>query len=400
MPPRLVALFAITSGVSVANVYLAQPLLDSLATDFGVTPAAIGGVVTATQVGSLLALLLLVPLGDQYDRRWLARIQLLALIVALGGVAIAHSALALMTGMLAVGLFGTAMTQGMIAYAASAAASHERGRVVGAAQAGVVVGLLLARVWSGVLADLVGWRGVYLGSAALMAALGMLVWRGLPAQPTTAARLPYAVLVRSTLGLLFTDRVLRGRGILALLMFAVFSIFWSALALPLSAPPHSLSHSAIGAFGLLGALGALIAGRAGRWADQGRSQHTSAAALLLLLLAWIPLSLMERSLWWLVAGILMLDVGCQALHVTNQALILRGPSESHARLIGCYMLFYALGSGGGAIASTAVFAHSGWAGVCLLGISLSVLALGVWSSSRVSSRARSECLDPESPIGR
>ena len=109
---------------------------------------------------------------------------------------------------------------------------------------------------------------------------------------------------------------------------------------------------------------------------------------------------MERSLWWLVAGILMLDVGCQALHVTNQALILRGPSESHARLIGCYMLFYALGSGGGAIASTAVFAHSGWAGVCLLGISLSVLALGVWSSSRVSSRARSECLDPESPIGR
>jgi predicted MFS family arabinose efflux permease len=250
MPRGLVALFACTSGVSVANVYFAQPLLDSLAADFGVAPAAIGGVVTATQAGSVLALLLLVPLGDQYDRRRLARLQLMGLILALGGVAMARSAISLMAGMLAVGLLGTAMTQGMIAYAASAAASHERGRVVGAAQAGVVVGLLLARVWSGVVADLVGWRGVYLGSAAVMAALGALIWRKLPAQPATTSRLPYLRLVRSTMGLLLTDRVLRTRGTLALLMFAVFNIFWSALALPLTAPPLSLSHSAVGAFGL------------------------------------------------------------------------------------------------------------------------------------------------------
>lgn len=381
MPRRLVALFACTSGVSVANVYLAQPLLDSLAADFGITPAAIGGVVTATQAGSVLALLLLVPLGDQYDRRRLARLQLFGLILALGGVAMAQSAMALMAGMLAVGLLGTAMTQGMIAYAASAAASHERGRVVGAAQAGVVVGLLLARVWSGVVADMFGWRGVYLGSAAVMVALGAIVWRQLPAQSAAASHMPFIKLVQSTLGLLLTDRVLRIRGTLALLMFAVFSIFWSALALPLTAPPLSLSHSAVGAFGLLGAAGVFFAGRAGRWADQGWSQCTSAAALVLLLLAWIPLSFTESSLWWLAIGILMLDVGCQALHVTNQAMILRGPVESHGRLIGCYMLFYAVGSGAGGVISTAVYAHFGWSGVCVLGASMSVLALAFWAST-------------------
>lgn len=381
MPRRLVALFACTSGVSVANVYLAQPLLDSLAADFGITPAAIGGVVTATQAGSVLALLLLVPLGDQYDRRRLARLQLFGLILALGGVAMAQSAMALMAGMLAVGLLGTAMTQGMIAYAASAAASHERGRVVGAAQAGVVVGLLLARVWSGVVADMFGWRGVYLGSAAVMAALGAIVWRQLPAQSAAASHMPFIKLVQSTLGLLLTDRVLRIRGTLALLMFAVFSIFWSALALPLTAPPLSLSHSAVGAFGLLGAVGVFFAGRAGRWADQGWSQCTSAAALVLLLLAWIPLSFTESSLWWLAIGILMLDVGCQALHVTNQAMILRGPVESHGRLIGCYMLFYAVGSGAGGVISTTVYAHFGWSGVCVLGASMSVLALAFWAST-------------------
>lgn len=381
MPRRLVALFACTSGVSVANVYLAQPLLDSLAADFGITPAAIGGVVTATQAGSVLALLLLVPLGDQYDRRRLARLQLFGLILALGGVAMAQSAMALMAGMLAIGLLGTAMTQGMIAYAASAAASHERGRVVGAAQAGVVVGLLLARVWSGVVADMLGWRGVYLGSAAVMVALGAIAWRQLPAQSAAASHMPFIKLVQSTLGLLLTDRVLRIRGTLALLMFAVFSIFWSALALPLTAPPLSLSHSAVGAFGLLGAAGVFFAGRAGRWADQGWSQCTSAAALVLLLLAWIPLSFTESSLWWLAIGILMLDVGCQALHVTNQAMILRGPVESHGRLIGCYMLFYAVGSGAGGVISTTVYAHFGWSGVCVLGASMSVLALAFWAST-------------------
>lgn len=394
MPRGLVALFACTSGVSVANVYFAQPLLDSLATDFGVAPAAIGGVVTATQAGSVLALLLLVPLGDQYDRRRLARLQLMGVILALGGVAMARSTIALMAGMLAVGLLGTAMTQGMIAYAASAAPSHERGRVVGAAQAGVVVGLLLARVWSGVVADLVGWRGVYVGSAAVMAALGALIWRQLPAQPATTSRLPYIKLVRSTLGLLLTDRVLRTRGTLALLMFAVFSIFWSALALPLTAPPLSLSHSAVGAFGLLGAVGAFFAGRAGRWADQGWSQRTSAAALVLLLMAWIPLSFTESSLWCLAAGILLLDVGCQALHVTNQAMILRGPAESHGRLIGCYMLFYAVGSGAGAIASTAMYAHTRWSGVCILGASVSVLALVVWAATWEHPRSSAGCVQP------
>ena len=366
-------------------------MLDRLAADFGVSLGAIGGVVTATQAGSVLALLFLVPLGDQHDRRRLARLQLVGLVLALAWLAMSRSAVGLMAGMLAVGLLGTAMTQGMIAYAASVAAPQERGRVVGAAQAGVVLGLLLARVWSGVIADLAGWRGVYAGSAAVMVMLAALIWRQLPAQAVPAQRLPYFKLVRSTLALLLTNRMLRVRGSLALLMFAVFSIFWSALALPLSAPPLSLSHSAIGAFGLLGAAGALFAGRAGRWADQGWSQRTSAAALALLLLAWIPLSFLETSLWWLAVGILLLDVGCQALHVTNQALIFQGSTEAHSRLVGCYMLFYAVGSGAGALASTAVYARGGWPGVCLLGACVSLAALVVWAASVERPGTRGVC---------
>ncbi|BBE78975.1 MULTISPECIES: MFS transporter [Phytobacter] len=381
MPRSLVLLFAIASGLSVANVYYAQPLLDMLARDFAISQAAVGGVVTATQVGCALALLLLVPLGDIVERRRLMLLQLLALIAALGIVVMAQSAWVLLVGMLATGLLGTAMTQGLIACAASAADVQERGRVVGAAQSGVFIGLLLARVFAGVVSDLAGWRAVYGVSALMMLVLLPLLWRQLPRFGVHPESVSARQLLFSMLTLLCTDRVLQIRGVLALLMFAAFTIFWSAMVLPLSAPPYGFSHTVIGLFALAGVAGALAATRAGRDADRGHGQRTSFYALMLLSLAWWPLSQLEHSLALLLVGIVLLDLGGQALHVTNQSMILR-TSAAHGRLIALYMLFYATGSGVGAIATTAVFAHYGWQGVCLLGATVSLLALMIWALTR------------------
>lgn len=375
---RLLLLFALASGLSVANVYYAQPLLDAFSQDFRINQSAVGGVVTATQLGCALALLFLVPLGDKVARKKLTGLQLSGLICALVTVGLARTSCTLLAGMLAVGLLGTAMTQGLIAYAASVASESERGRVVGAAQTGVFIGLLLSRVFSGAISDVTGWRGVYFCAALMMLLLAWPLWRGLPAVPVSSNGLSYARLLASMWSLLRHDKVLQVRGTLAMLMFASFNIFWSALVLPLSASPYHFSHTAIGAFGLVGVIGALAASRAGRWADKGHAQPTSAAALSLLLLAWWPLSLMDGSLWALVAGIILLDLGGQALHVTNQSLILRSSPEAHGRLIGIYMLFYAVGSGLGALSTTVVYAAHGWRGVCLLGAAVSFIALLFW----------------------
>ncbi len=383
-------LFAIASGLSVANVYYAQPLLDALARDFGISHAAVGGVITATQLGCALALLFLVPLGDRVDRRRLMAMQMLALTFALVAVGMAQSTLALLAGMLAVGLLGTAMTQGLIAYAASAAAPHEQGRVVGTAQGGVFIGLLLARVFAGGVSDLAGWRGVYFCAALLMLGIAIPLWRRLPILPPASRTLSYPHLLASMLTLLRQEKVLQVRGMLALLMFAAFNIFWSALVLPLSAPPYNFSHTLIGAFGLAGVVGALAAARAGQWADKGYARRTSGLALLVLLLAWWPLSLMDVSLWALVMGIVLLDLGGQALHVTNQSLIFRTRPDAHSRLVGLYMMFYAVGSGLGAISTTVTYARFGWQGVCLLGASVSLLALVFWW---VTQRQRAETRD-------
>jgi predicted MFS family arabinose efflux permease len=368
--------------VSVANVYYAQPLLDALAYEFSITQAAVGGIVTATQAGCAAALLLVVPLGDLLERRCLMLGQALMLAAALIAVGMANTTVMLLAAMLLTGLLGTAMTQGLISYAASAAADGERGRVVGAAQGGVFVGLLLARVLAGGISDLAGWRSVYFCSAGAMLLLAMLLWRRLPAVPVAQTSMAYRSLIASMFTLLRRDRVLRIRGTLAFLMFADLNIFWSALVLPLSAQPYGFSHTAIGAFGLAGAAGALAAIWAGRCADRGYERSISVAALLLLAAAWLPLWYMDASLWALIAGIVLLDLGGQAIHVTNQSLIFRSSPEAHSRLVGVYMLFYATGSGTGALAATASYARAGWHGVCMLGTSVSLVALLFWAITR------------------
>ena len=383
IPRPLLVLLAVAAGASVANVYYAQPLLDQLARAFALDRAVAGAVLAATQAGSVLALLGLLPLADRGDRRRLLRLQLAALVAALLWLAAARTAGWLLSGMLLAGLLGTALTQGLIAYTAAMAPAAQRGRVVGVVQGGVFIGLLLARVLSGTVAAIAGWQAVYLLSAALMAALAVLLWRRLPAVPIPAVPPRWRDLLGSMLGMLRRDRTLRERGPLALLLFAGLNVFWAAAPLPLSAPPLQWSTAAIGALGLAGVAGALMASRVGHWMDRGFADRVSLGALLLMLAAWGPLLGLPQSLSLLLLGVIVLDLGGQALHVSNQALLLRAPGEQHGRLVALYMLFYAVGSGAGAAAGPWMQARHGWPAVCLLGAGIALLALLWWAGWRV-----------------
>lgn len=378
LPMSLVLLLSAACAFSVANVYYAQPLLDAIAADFAISLARVGMVIAATQIGCACALLLVVPLGDRLNRHRLLAVQQILLIAALLMVGVSTSSVVLLAAMLLVGLLGTAMTQGLIAFAATLATPQERGSVVGAAQGGVVIGLLVARTLSGLLADIGGWRTVYFFSAAITLILLPILASLLPKQPASEVKLSYWQLLRSMLSLLRHDRILQVRGMLALLMFAAFSIFWSTLVLPLSQPPFLFSHSAIGAFGLVGAVGALAAMKAGYLADRGWAQRASGVSLLLLVFAWLPLGLIDQGIIYLIGGIILLDLAGQAIHVLNQSMIFTAHPQSHSRLVGCYMLFYAVGSGLGAFAGSHIYAWAGWHGVCWLGGSVSLAALLFW----------------------
>jgi predicted MFS family arabinose efflux permease len=381
LPFRLVLLFAAACGLSVANVYFAQPLLETMAHAFAIEPGSIGIVVTATQIGYALGLIFIVPLGDLVDRRRLIVGQGLLSAVALMIVGAAPGAIVLLLGMFVVGLLAV-VVQVLVAYAATLASPEERGRVVGVVTSGVVIGILLARFASGLLADLGGWRAVYFTSAGLTLIMAALLFRALPQRPMTAAVSSYPELLHSIAGLFREEPLLLIRGLLAFLIFAVFNVLWAPLALPLSAPPFSFSHTEIGMIGLAGVAGALGAGQAGRLADRGLGQGTTGLSLGLMLIAWLPLSFLGVSLWALICGVIVLDLAIQAVHVTSQSMLFAARPEARSRLVGAYMAFYSLGSAGGAIAATSVYAFAGWIGVCALGGAISAVALLVWAATR------------------
>ncbi|MBV7575215.1 MFS transporter [Pseudomonas sp. PDM32] len=373
----LTLLFSVTCALAVANVYFAQPLLDSMAQSLGVASSMIGVVVTATHVGYALGLLFIVPLGDLLNRKRLILTQVLLSAVALAGVGAAQQWLALLGAMVIVGLLAV-MVQVLVAYAAVLVTPSQRGQAVGTVTSGIVLGILLARFTSGLIADLSGWRAVYFVSSGLMLVLAAVFWKVLPATVSPRNRDTYPALIRSMFRLFMTEPVLRIRGLLALLIFAAFSVLWTSMVLPLSAPPLSLSHTAIGLFGLAGVAGALAARRAGRWADRGLGQRVTGISLVILTLSWLPIAFAQTSLIALVCAVVLLDFAVQAVHVTNQSLIFAARPDAQSRMVGAYMCFYSVGSALGAAAATKVYAHWGWTAVSLLGASISATALVLW----------------------
>jgi predicted MFS family arabinose efflux permease len=380
LSPGLTLLFAVASGLAVANAYFAHPLLDVMAADIGLSPARAGLIVAVTQLGYGLGLILLVPRGDLVDRRRLVIAQSLLSVLALIAIASAASPAMLLAAMATMGLLAVA-TQAFVAFAASLASPAARGQVVGAVTSGIVIGILLARTIAGMLTDIWGWRSVYLASALSTLLIVALLHRELPRLPKPASSMPYAKLIASLFALIATERVLLIRGLIAMLIFADITTLLTPLVLPLSAPPFSLSHGAIGLFGLAGVAGALAASRAGRWADRGHAQRVTGMALLLMVLAWGAIAMLPRSILWLVLGVVIIDFGLQAVHVTNQAMIYRTRPDAQSRLTAGYMLFYAIGSALGSSSSTFVYAHAGWSGVCTLGASIALATLLLWAAT-------------------
>jgi len=379
LSPRMIFLFSLTSALAVANVYSAQPLLESIASSLQVSPGTIGTVVTVTQTGYALGLLFLVPLGDCINRKKLVLTQLLLSVLALAAAAFAPDLMTLLCAMLLVGLMAV-VTQLMVAWAAMLASPTQRGQVVGSVTSGIVIGILLARFIAGMIADLAGWRAVYLTAACLLLLISLVLVKVLPATTGQPQRTAYLQLLLSVFRLFRTEPLLRRRGILALLIFAAFSMLWSSMVLPLT--NLSLTHTATGMFGLAGLAGALAASRAGTWADRGRGQRATGFALVLLTFSWLPIAALQSSLLLLIVGVVLLDFAIQTVHVINQSLLVAARPEAASRLVGAYMCFYSLGSALGAIAATQLYAHWGWQAVCYAGAAVSASAFLCWYGSR------------------
>jgi predicted MFS family arabinose efflux permease len=266
LSPALVLLMAAACGAAVANIYYAQPLLDTIGRDFSVSDGTAGLLVTASQIGYAAGLILLVPLGDLLERRRLITLILLVTALALLATALAPSFSLLAAALLVVGVTSV-VAQILVPLASTLAPEAERGRVVGKVMSGLLVGILVARTASGVIAELGGWRLVFGISAALMVSLSAVLHRALP-RVRPATDLSYPALLRSVVELVRERPTLRLRMAYGALGMGQFSVLWTTIAFLLAGRPYHYGEATIGLFGLVGLAGALAAQVAGRMADR------------------------------------------------------------------------------------------------------------------------------------
>lgn len=361
----VVLTLAAACGLVVANLYYAQPLLHLLSSSLGVSVSSASDVVTATQIGYAGGLAFLVPVGDLVERRRLV-------VGVLGLTAVAALATAAAPSLLllavAAAVLGTTsvVAQVLVPLAADLAPAAARGRVVGTVMSGLLLGILLARTASGLLAAVVGWRGVYLVAAGAMLGLAGLLWAVLPTSPPPG-RSSYSSTLRSTARLVLEEPVLPERAVYGAAMFAAFSVFWTTMSFLLSGPPYRYSSPIIGLFGLAGAAGAMVATVAGRWSDRGRDRWATATFVLVGLASFAALAAGGRHLGWLLVGVVALDVATQGLQITNQGAIYRLRPDARSRLTAVYMTAYFVGGSLGSLLGGLVYEAGGWGPTCGLG---------------------------------
>lgn len=361
----LVFVMAVASGASVANLYYAQPLLHTLARGFTVSNGAAGSIITMTQLGYALGLVLLVPLGDLLERRRLITRISLAAVVAMVAAALSPQLFWFDTACLCIGITAV-VAQVLVPFAAHLARDEDRGRVVGRVMSGLLLGILLARVASGLVSDVLGWRGVYWIAAAFMLLQALILNRVLPAEPAQSKQ-AYGALLLSILHLIRDEPLLRRRIVYGMAVFGAFSVLWTSLPFLLAPAPYAYSDSVIGMFGLLGVAGVLMASFAGHLHDLGHTRIGTGSALALVILSFILMGIWPYHVTAIIIGIVLLDLGVQGAQILNQSTIYTLRPEARSRLTTAYMTCFFIGGAIGSAVAAAAFTHFGWTGVAVAG---------------------------------
>jgi predicted MFS family arabinose efflux permease len=376
---RTLAVMCAASAVSVANIYYCQPLLSGIGRSLGVPERAIGYLPMWTQAGTALGMFSFVPLGDMFPRR-----KLIVILSILSGLTVAMMAVAPNLALVNAAGFATGLTgitaHLILPFAAKLAPPHRRGHVVGTVLSGLLLGILLARVVSGFVGDLFGWRAMYWIAAIAMWSLSVALRYALPHDDPEPG-LRYGVLARSIVQLAMTQPVLREAALIGGMLFGAFSSFWATLIFFVETPPYHYGPRVAGTFGLVGAVGVLFAPLAGRLSDRKGPAFTLTLAILTTIGSYLVFDLTGYRLWGLIAGVILLDLGVQAGHVANQTRIYALVPEARSRLNTVYMVTYFLGGALGSALGAWGWTHWRWNGVCAAGAAQLFVALAVRSLS-------------------
>ncbi|WP_321814548.1 MULTISPECIES: MFS transporter [unclassified Paraburkholderia] len=386
----LLLLLATIAGISVANIYYNQPLLDDFRKAFPSGAAWIGAVPASTQLGYAAGMLLLAPLGDRFDRRRIILLQIGLLCLALLAATFAPTLPVLIGASLAIGVLST-IAQQAVPFSAELAPPEARGHAVGTVMSGLLLGILLARTAAGFVGQYFGWRAVFGASIIALLLLAVVIVKKLPKSKPTST-LSYGKLIGSMWHLVVELRGLREASATGACLFAAFSLFWPVLTLLLAGEPFHLGPQVAGLFGIVGAAGALAAPWAGRSADKRGPRAVITLSIALIAIAFVIFAFSGKSLIGLVIGVVVLDVGVQAAQISNQSRIYALRPEARSRVNTVFMVCYFIGGATGSAVGAATWHAFGWVGMCVAGLAFSALAAWIHFATRPRLDASAQAL--------
>ena len=363
---------AVCTGLIVANIYYCQPLLVLISQTFHIPDSQAGLIAFFTQVGYAGGLLFFVPLGDKVERRsqivWMAGFAVASLVFA----ALSPNLPCLEIASVFIGA-SSVIPQLILPMAAHLAGPSRTGKVIGTIMSGLLIGILLSRTLSGFVGDWLGWRGMFAVAAGISFLLLLLIQFSFPvSRPGFAGS--YGSLMRTMLTLVKEQPVLREAAAINALAFATFGMFWTTMVLHLHAAPFRFSTHVIGLFGLAAAAGALAAPLVGGSADKRNPRIPIGYGLALLGLSFILFYAWAGSVAGIIAGIVLLDLAMQCIHVSNQTRVYALLPAARNRLNTIYMTVSFTGTSLGSAAGLCAWRLAGWNGVCMTGVSLTAAA--------------------------
>lgn len=373
----LIMLLAAACGIIVANLYYAQPLVGVISSSIGLSANSTGLIVTLTQIGYVVGLLFVVPMGDIVENKRLIVISLLLTAVALAITALSKQALPFLAASFVIGV-GSVAAQVLVPFASYLASESSRGRVVGNVMSGLLLGIMLARPVSSLVADFFGWHAVFALSAAAILILAIVLSKVLPARKPSLDT-TYTALLGSMWHLLRTTPILRRRAAYHACVFATFSLFWTTVPLLLSSPIFGFSQKEIALFALVGVAGAVAAPVAGRLADRGWTRPATGIALVTVIISvLLPLLIRTGSpigVAVLVISAILLDAGVSANLVLGQRAIFSLNPEFRSRLNGLFMAIFFFGGAVGSAIGGWIYATGGWSAALWIGMAFPIIAI-------------------------
>ncbi|MFK4011594.1 MFS transporter [Bacillus cereus] len=373
----LIILLATACGIIVANLYYAQPLIGLISNEIGLSNSSAGLIVTLTQIGYVVGLLFLVPLGDIVENKKLILILLFLSAFALISMVFVKSATLLLITSFFIGL-GSVAAQVLVPLVSYLSSENARGRVVGNVMSGLLLGIMLARPISSLVADMWGWNAIFALSATVIIVLAFILSKVLPTRKPKE-KTNYIALLNSMWQLLRTTSILRRRAIYHACVFGAFSLFWTTVPLLLSSPAFHFSQTAIALYALVGITGAIAAPIGGRLADLGWTRPATGIALTVVIISLLlPLIFQSSSpigIAVLVIAAILLDMGVSANLVLSQRLIFSLSPEIRSRLNGLFMAIFFLGGAVGSFIGGWAYALGGWNLTLWIGIAFPTIAL-------------------------